>query len=93
MNKDKLKEIVKLIQEVNKELELKIKDSELLDFSIRVYNSENIKQEINPNEKPTDKQLSILKKSNIIIPDGLTRNEASILVGEIFKNKKEGVEY
>ena len=108
MNKDKLKEIVKLISEIVNELNLEVPDKDTLDFAIRIYNSESINvskefhkpfttfKESDKSDKPSQKQIDILIKNKIKIPADMTKKEASILIKELFSNldkKKYGVEY
>jgi hypothetical protein len=51
--------------------------------------NETIQKLIDNNNEPTDKQLNLMKKLNIPIPDGLTKTQASDMIQEYFNKQKE----
>lgn len=84
---EELKDIIKEIQSYKTKLNLRnISDDIILDCSVRIFNSNNIKskKEDKPNQNlATEKQKSLLKKfkySGDI--SNLTKKEASVLIDE-----------
>ena len=46
-------------------------------------------QQENNNPEPTDKQLNLMKKLKIPIPDGLTKQQASDMIDQHFKKEEK----
>jgi hypothetical protein len=76
-----LGEILMHIEQLIKDFELNIRDNEKLDFAIRIYNSRQVNKTKSDN-KPTDKQIDLLKKLKVKDIDKLTKQEASAIIDE-----------
>ena len=100
--KEELRLILKELNELLNETGLKITDAELIDFSLRIYNTNQInkktflKNELSPKERllesneipATQNQIYALKKAGKTIPNNLSKKEAFNLIREI-KKKNE----
>ena len=96
--KTELKQIIQELKEVIKDENLNIMDKDLLEFSIRLFNTNQINDSKKPfpkkdfndlnNEKPienqlaTDKQLYALKKLKVSFPNNISKLEASKLINQ-----------
>jgi len=95
--KEELKQIIEELSEVIDEERLQILDRDLLDFALRLYNTQiiNIKfksnklnNELKPSErdlKPTEAQIKACKKLRITIPKDSTKKD----VWKLMNKKKE----
>ena len=92
--RDKLVPIIQELKQICIDKKLNITDSELLDYSIRLFNTSQINQknllknELSPKERllenndtpATPNQIAFLKKQKKEIPKGLTKKEAYLLI-------------
>jgi hypothetical protein len=93
--KTELKQIIIELEEVIKEVEYKLTDFEKIDIAVRIYNSQEIKNEFKDysktspltkkEEPPTQKQIDACKRKGITIPAGATKKE----VWKIMNNKEK----
>lgn len=101
MNKEKLKQIIKNIMEIDSELvRLKRFDNDssgfskdmILDCATRIYNSDSIntKKEESKQQPATEAQLKELNRLAIDIPENITKLEAMGLISEVKGNYKQG---
>jgi hypothetical protein len=90
--KDKLIPIIEELKQICIDEKLNITDSELLDFSLRIYNTNQINQknllknELRPEEKDglaTPNQIAFLKKQGKVFPSNLTKKEAYQMIKQI----------
>ena len=92
--KEELKEIIKEMKEVINDEKLNILDKDLLEFSIRIMNTniitiknlKKLKNELSPRkfrkkgEIISNNQIYALKKAGLEIKEGLTKKEAYLLI-------------
>ena len=100
---EELNNILKSLQEITSENGLvNLTDDCLFEQTIKIYLSEKIqeskKENIKEMKKPkepsaTDKQLYVLRKLKIDIPESLTKLEASKIINENLKQKTNKGEY
>jgi hypothetical protein len=94
--RDKLIPIIQELKDICITEKLNITDSELLDYSIRLFNTSQINQkklnnELSPKERllennntpATPNQKWVLRKNNIEIKDNLTKKEAYELIKKL----------
>ena len=94
--RDKLIPIIQELKDICITEKLNITDSELLDYSIRLFNTSQINQkklnnELSPKERllennntpATPNQIWVLKKNKIEIPKNLTKKEAYELIKKL----------
>ena len=79
--KETIKEIIAILQEVVKEMDLGISDAELMDFAIRIYNTQKI-----PKKEPPQYNSKYPKKEYPISPQEPISN------AQIYKLKALGYE-
>ena len=93
MEKQKYQKIIETIQEIVGEVEMKVTDADILENATKIYNTEIIntqKQTKSPykEEPATEKQVKLIKRLNKdIVPAGITKKEASILIDELNNRK------
>jgi antitoxin component of RelBE/YafQ-DinJ toxin-antitoxin module len=95
--KAELKQIIKELSEVINEEKLNITHSELMDFAVRILNSQSINKKSYPlkNELPnnlepkendglaTKQQIYFLKKAGIEVKEGLSKKDAFMKIKEL----------
>jgi hypothetical protein len=100
-----MEELKKIIEEINK-IKSGIKgfkptDDKILEVAARIYVSDKISRERKENRgatgtkrehggKPTPRQIEYLKNKGVDIPENLTFEEASRVIGEIIEGEKRG---
>ena len=91
------KELIKIIDELKNVFEqtgLILRDNEIMDFAVRIYNSREITNSKNKSfyapkrlgdkeELATEKQIYALKKAGKEVTKGLTKKEAFKLIKEL----------
>lgn len=96
MNKLLLTQIIKELKDICDSELINIDPNRILEESVKIYNTEIIQgnkgfkpanQFDNQDTKPTSKQIEILNKNKVKVPE--TRIEASFLIKEIFSKQKE----
>jgi len=83
-----IKEIIKELKEDCNGL-IKPEDNIILESAVKVFISNNIQSSKDKSitDKPTDKQLKILKDYKIKIPNNLTKLEATKIIAELFNTQ------
>jgi len=85
-----LSEIILMVKHASEQHLVSVSDDMILDCSTRIFNSQNFEKKENKNytNKPTEKQLFVLKKLKIPNIDKVTFQEATKIIGE-HKKKQE----
>ncbi|MCK9370175.1 hypothetical protein M0R04_09745 [Candidatus Dojkabacteria bacterium] len=93
-----MEELKQIIQEIKGYTFIKPDDSTILECATRIFISNNIarkngQKQVRLDEPATEKQVKLLKKMQIKIPEGLTKKEASLLIDETITKQKDESNY
>jgi len=84
----KLKDIVHGVKDACEETKIHPNDNHIFECSVRIFNRMGLglnatnDKSTSEDKKPTEKQLTTLKKFKIKYPENLTREEAKVLIGK-----------
>ena len=87
MRKEKITAIFDELKEICNEKNLKIEDTTLMDFSVRIYLSEFIKD--SGKSDASDAQKNLLRNKGVEIKPGLSKKEASDMINRILNKERQ----